>query len=1106
MPNRAPLSLLGAVNSPVNISSRRGSNYEERGKRVEKNAMKQGATYAEVAATPSKVGAMDAAPAVANVKTTSAIASVAAISNKSNVARVRTEGSTKAPTTGKLRERAKKKTRSSAHKQAQAMKEFSNTVMRRSRESIGIGMSRADMGMLDFRKPKKSKKRSIATTPLAGGDKMVRNSLAVKTIMSASELELVQEVDNVSESDSSINHSMVTANNLFPSAESEQGQEKCCGRLSGRADDADEASVPGGGGQPRRELTTPEKLVRKANKKGRKMQARAEKAEAHLRRMQAEAAALQRQLQDSKQLAKIQRGAILKAEEKANQKEFELKRLREAHEARRLSHQGQAAQLERSAAAAEELKASLVSQTQINALAVTAAAKAESEAQFAKFAAEIGKLKTQNSALEENFRVARENNKKEQDLLKENLAAARAASEAQMALNGQLRSQFSEASSAAAHNAAAAKDAIEARESAIAAKIHEAEAAKAAVEVLEKKFAASEAEGKESYEAAVRRLEASTAAAIGTAEANAAAAQASVSSLTAELAASTGRVASLVQTTEELKEASSAWQAKAEDAGAALGSAAAESSKLRSAVASLTASLGEAERKSSSLLAAEEATKKMHATELAELRAAFQKKLAIGEAEREQLHKDLSEAKGNIRVIARVRPMLKAGADTNADSASQKSAAEAAEAAKTTLAESLKFGEATNFTFGENCGGRKLTVTAPMMKSATGGADCAKSWPFALNRVLPPSSTQPDVFREVHDLVVSAASGSKVCIFAYGQTGAGKTHTMMGAEALSAEAFGATTGITTECLSPVQGGGQGDEALASIGNSVGDGEGVIPRSIRLAFKRMREREANGWEYTVTVRVVEIYNEQIRCLQDENGSLLRPTKKLTMAQEEAAAAAAAARAVKLTRDPVTGECILTNAVIKEVHSPEEALSALAAAQANRAMGSTLMNAQSSRSHTVFTMKMAAVKKGKARCNSNNGRKTKGTRGSCGHQKSSGILQLIDLAGSERLDKSGSGGSAVQLKEAQSINKSLSMLGDVIAALHRKAKHIPFRNSRLTSLLKDCLGGDSKAMMLVCLSPEQAHMQETLCSLRFAKKVNACEVGRTKGGRCPLCNSQ
>jgi kinesin family protein C1 len=118
----------------------------------------------------------------------------------------------------------------------------------------------------------------------------------------------------------------------------------------------------------------------------------------------------------------------------------------------------------------------------------------------------------------------------------------------------------------------------------------------------------------------------------------------------------------------------------------------------------------------------------------------------------------------------------------------------------------------------------------------------------------------------------------------------------------------------------------------------------------------------------------------------------------------------------------------------------------------------------------------------------------------------MLQLIDLAGSERLDKSGSSSSMKQLKEAQSINKSLSMLGDVIAALHRKARHIPFRNSKLTSLLRDCLGGDAKAMMVVCLSPEQAHMQESLCSLRFAQKVNACEVGRTKGGRCPLCNAQ
>jgi len=111
-----------------------------------------------------------------------------------------------------------------------------------------------------------------------------------------------------------------------------------------------------------------------------------------------------------------------------------------------------------------------------------------------------------------------------------------------------------------------------------------------------------------------------------------------------------------------------------------------------------------------------------------------------------------------------------------------------------------------------------------------------------------------------------------------------------------------------------------------------------------------------------------------------------------------------------------------------------------------------------------------------------------------QTRAGRLVLIDLAGSERLDQSGAQG--VQLKEAQAINKSLSALGNVIVALGNKQSHVPFRDSKLTYLLQNCLGGDSKCLMLVNVSPAVAHVNETLCSLRFAQKVNSCEVGSAK----------
>ena len=101
------------------------------------------------------------------------------------------------------------------------------------------------------------------------------------------------------------------------------------------------------------------------------------------------------------------------------------------------------------------------------------------------------------------------------------------------------------------------------------------------------------------------------------------------------------------------------------------------------------------------------------------------------------------------------------------------------------------------------------------------------------------------------------------------------------------------------------------------------------------------------------------------------------------------------------------------------------------------------------------------------------------------------------GSERVGRTDAEGA--RLKEAQHINKSLSALGDVIAALKTHAAHVPFRNSKLTFLLQDCLSGSSKSLMFCNVSPQDDDRSETLCSLKFAERVRACELGPTaKGG--------
>merc|ERR1711865_1052218 len=105
-----------------------------------------------------------------------------------------------------------------------------------------------------------------------------------------------------------------------------------------------------------------------------------------------------------------------------------------------------------------------------------------------------------------------------------------------------------------------------------------------------------------------------------------------------------------------------------------------------------------------------------------------------------------------------------------------------------------------------------------------------------------------------------------------------------------------------------------------------------------------------------------------------------------------------------------------------------------------------------------------------------------------------LSLVDLAGCERISRSGATGQ--QLKEATSINASLSALGDVIAALSSKNAHIPYRNSKLTHLLADSLGGQSKCLMFVNVSPAAVNASETLNSLGFASRCRATELGRAK----------
>jgi len=282
--------------------------------------------------------------------------------------------------------------------------------------------------------------------------------------------------------------------------------------------------------------------------------------------------------------------------------------------------------------------------------------------------------------------------------------------------------------------------------------------------------------------------------------------------------------------------------------------------------------------------------------------------------------------------------------------------------------------------------------------------------------VFGPSSQNEEVFGEISQLVQSALDGYNVCIFCYGQTGAGKTYTMSSAD------------------------------------------GMIPRATHMIYDKAESLQEKGWTYTIEGSFVEVYNEDIH-------DLLGNPKEFDKKKHE------------IRHDEARKQTTITNIKTVPLESADTVESILKQAAANRSVAATKSNERSSRSHSVFILKLVG-------------------KNSTTNETSEGTLNLVDLAGSERLKQSGAEGD--RMKETQNINKSLSCLGDVIGALGqgKEGAHIPYRNSKLTYLLQYSLGGNSKTLMFVMISPLEAHLKETLTSLKFATKVHNTHIGTAK----------
>lgn len=253
----------------------------------------------------------------------------------------------------------------------------------------------------------------------------------------------------------------------------------------------------------------------------------------------------------------------------------------------------------------------------------------------------------------------------------------------------------------------------------------------------------------------------------------------------------------------------------------------------------------------------------------------------------------------------------------------------------------------------------------------------------------------------------------------------------------------------------MEGGPRGDPQL----------EGLIPRAMRHLFSVAQEMSGQGWTYSFVASYVEIYNETVRDL------LATGTRKGQGGECEIRRAG-----------PGSEELTVTNARYVPVSCEKEVEALLHLAQQNRAVARTAQNERSSRSHSVFQLQISGEH---------------AARGlQCGAP-----LNLVDLAGSERLDPGLAlgPGERDRLRETQAINSSLSTLGLVIMALSNKESHVPYRNSKLTYLLQNSLGGSAKMLMFVNISPLEENVSESLNSLRFASKVNQCVIGTAQANK-------
>lgn len=315
---------------------------------------------------------------------------------------------------------------------------------------------------------------------------------------------------------------------------------------------------------------------------------------------------------------------------------------------------------------------------------------------------------------------------------------------------------------------------------------------------------------------------------------------------------------------------------------------------------------------------------------------------------------------------------------------------------------------------------------------------------------------QSDIWKCVEPLVLSFMEGYNATIFAYGQTGSGKTYTM---------------------------------GTGSCTHSMKEEYGIIPRVIEHIFNYidMKRERLSDYKISMQIRFLEVYGEEIRDLLFHASPFIESTMELYTENMATEGRSTSHQSRVILRESENGEVQVTGASEEAVTCVGDCLRLLERGTLSRTTASTLMNAHSSRSHAIFTITMtqhiptSGAQETEAQADDTKMEPLFETRTS--------YFNFVDLAGSERQKRTQAEGK--RLKEGIEINKGLLALGNVISALgddkKRGRAHIPYRDSKLTRMLQDSLGGNSRTLMLTCVSPADLNFEETLNALKYANRA-------------------